>query len=57
MFQNGIFNGAFVTPSLGFAYTNANFQQLALLPGSHISAKSESGRSCFGLGAIRRDVG
>ena len=31
---SGIFNGAFVTPSLGFAYTNANFQQLALLPSS-----------------------
>ena len=49
-FQNGIFNGVFVTPSLGFAYTNANFQQLNLLPESPFPPT-------LNLGAVVSDLG
>ena len=49
-FQNGILNGVFVTPSIGFAYTNANFQQLNLLP-------SSVAPPTLNLGAVVSDLG
>jgi fibronectin-binding autotransporter adhesin len=47
---NGILNGAFIAPSLGFAYTNANFDQLALLPNSEVPPT-------LNVGAVVSDLG
>ena len=56
-FQNGMFNGVFVTPSLGFAYTNANFQQLALLPGSTVQPTLNVGAIVSDLGRLGATLG
>ena len=56
-FQNGVFNGVFVTPSLGFAYTNANFQQLALLPGSTVQPTLNVGAIVSDLGRLGATLG
>ena len=43
-------NGMFVTPSVGFAYTNATFDQLSLLPGSVVPPT-------LNVGAVISDLG
>ena len=56
-FQNGIFNGVFVTPSLGFAYTNANFQPLNTLPGSLFPPTLNVGEVVSELGRLGATFG
>ena len=56
-FQNGIFNGVFVTPSVGFAYTNANFQQLNTLPGSLFPPTLNVGEVVSELGRLGATLG
>ena len=55
--QNGIFNGVFVTPSLGFAYTNANFQPLNTLPGSLFPPTLNVGEVVSELGRLGATLG
>jgi len=43
-------NGMFATPSVGFAYTNARFDQLSLVPGSAV-------QPTLNVGAVLSDLG
>ena len=52
-FQNGIF----VVPSLGFAYTNADFEQLTTLPGSLFSPILNVGPVVSDLGRLGATLG
>ena len=50
-------NGLFVTPSLGFAYTNAHFDNLTLLPGSAFAPTLNVGTVISELGHVGMTLG